>query len=932
MKPFARKLPAAVSLTRCMLLVLSAIPASLVTAADKVDFERDVVPIFRQHCVGCHAGDDAEAGFDIETPAGLLAGGDSGVAVTPGAASSSRLYLMLSGKLEPVMPPEDEPPLDEQQQAIIAAWIDQGAEVSAEMPLKVELRTPRIEPRADIATPATAIAISPDGAIRAVARYGEIELRDPHGDIIRTISGEFGKVNSLQFNRAGSQLLVASGVAGAYGAAAIYDLSSGQRVTELVGHRDILYAAVFSPDESLVATAGYDRQILLWDLQTSEPRHVLSGHNGAIFDLAFSPDGKVLISGCADETVKVWSVATGARLDTLNQSEGEVLAVDITPDGNWIVAASADNRLRVWQLVSTDQPAINPLVATRFIDDSPLVNFRFTPDGNVLVVLSQSGNVSLVRTSDWNQAATLPPLGETGTDIAFPADGNLAIFSLMNGQIVQRELPSIETESHVAEQSLTPIYLDLGEPQQLLEQDLRQQQSAVADETDKPIDVGRGVQINGAISNVGESDFYRWPVRRGEVWAIDADATTGSAIDPIVSILDAQGEPIPQARLQAIRESYFTFRGKDSTQTSDFRLFNWEEMKLNQFLFAAGEVTRLSMHPRGPDSGFNVYPDDGPRWTYFGTSHRAHALNEPAYIVRPIGLHETPIANGLPVFDLNYENDDDPMRIAGNSSRLLFTAPTTGQCIVKIRDTRGEGGAGFDYQLSIRAAQPRFHPSFDQPPSPILKGTGREFTVRVDRFDGFDGPVTFEIVDLPAGLISNSPITVEAGQRFATANLWADESTAAWEGEQTARLIAHATVAGRHVEREVGVIGKLMLGDRPSAIPSLHPITHEVSENEAWTLQVRRGETATARILVRRKAGFQNEIRFGNETSARNPTHGVYVDNIGLSGLLVRENESEREFFLTADPVAQPGKRAFHLQAQIDGNVTTYPIVVEVLP
>ncbi len=124
----------------------------------------------------------------------------------------------------------------------------------------------------------------------------------------------------------------------------------------------------------------------------------------------------------------------------------------------------------------------------------------------------------------------------------------------------------------------------------------------------------------------------------------------------------------------------------------------------------------------------------------------------------------------------------------------------------------------------------------------------------------------------------------------------------------------------------------MKLGDRPNAIPSVHPVDREVPENEPWTIQIRRGETATARILVRRKEGFNNEIQFGKEDSGRNTTHGVYVDNIGLSGLLVRAGESEREFFLTADPASQLGKRLFHLRGQIDGNVTTYPIVVEVLP
>ena len=157
--------------------------------------------------------------------------------------------------------------------------------------------------------------------------------------------------------------------------------------------------------------------------------------------------------------------------------------------------------------------------------------------------------------------------------------------------------------------------------------------------------------------------MYRWQANAGEVWAIDADKVGKSPIDTIITVLDAGDRPVLRTRLQAVRDSYFTFRGKDSKQVGDFRIFNWQEMHLGQYLYAAGEVTRLWMHPRGPDSGFNVYPGEGMRWTYFGTTHTAHALGEPAYIVEALPEGSEPVANGLPVFDVYYENDDDPMRV-----------------------------------------------------------------------------------------------------------------------------------------------------------------------------------------------------------------------------------------------------------------------------
>ena len=898
-----------------------------IAAADRVKFESDIAPIFRAHCAGCHSAEEPEGGFAVDSAEALRKGGSSGVAITAGTASSSRLWLMVSGKLEPKMPPEDETPLSEKQLSLIETWIEQGAQMPHDeaAPMR-QLRTPQIEPMSAAAKPVTAMAMTSDGSIRAIARFGSIELLDANQSEIGTITGDLGKVNSLQFDREGTKLLAATGTTGAFGLAVVFDVGTQQRVLELAGHRDILYAAEFSPDQRLIATAGYDRKIILWDAETGTQLRTLRGHNGAIFDLAFSPDGRVLVSACADETAKVWSVESGERLDTLGQSEGEVFAVDVTPDGAHIIAASADNRLRVWRLVSINESKINPLLVTRFVDESPLVNFRIAPDGEFLVVLSQSGNVKIIRTRDWNQAASLDPLNEMATDVIVSSSGQAVEISLMNGEVVHRPLPPLESDVSTARQGFQPVYMDLGKPTEVNEDALRQQQS------EEVLSVGRGVQISGVISADDETDQYQWSARKGEVWAIDADALADSPIDTAIAIYDSAGLPVLNTRLQAVRESYFTFRGKNSSQTNDFRMFNWQLMNLNDYLYASGEVTKLFTHPRGPDSGFNVYPDEGNRWTYFGTSHRAHALGEPAYVVRPLAEGEDPVANGLPIFNIYFENDDDPLRLAGTNSRLLFTAPKEDAYTIRIRDTRGQGGSNYAYRLTARAAQPGFRPHFEQPNHKLLRGTGRDFKVRVDRLDGFTGPVTFEIDGLTPGVLSNSPITIEPGHRFALANIWADETAEAWQESPTVTVTAHALVSGRYVERKVGVIDKLELLDRPKAIPSIHPIDREVPENQAWTLQVRRGETATARILVRRQDGFKNEIRFGNEQSGRNTAHGVYVDNIGLSGLLVRAEENEREFFLTADPIAKPGKRRFHLQGRVDGNVTTFPIWVEVLP
>src|SRR4029077_1914353 len=174
-------------------------------------------------------------------------------------------------------------------------------------------------------------------------------------------------------------------------------------------------------------------------------------------------------------------------------------------------------------------------------------------------------------------------------------------------------------------------------------------------------------------------DYFRFESKAGATWIVETDAARrGSPIDTAIEVLQADGRPIERVLLQAVRDSYVTFRGIDGN-TRDCRLVNWEEMQLNQFAYLNGEVVKLFRSPRGPDSGFLFYEGEGgKRKCYFDTTGTVHAVDEPCFIVEPHAPGAKLVANGLPVFPLYYVNDDDGQRRTGSDSRLTFTAPADG--------------------------------------------------------------------------------------------------------------------------------------------------------------------------------------------------------------------------------------------------------------
>ena len=91
----------------------------------KVDFARDVQPLFIAHCTECHGPQEQKNGFRLDRRRDALRGG-TGTMIARGSAVTSRLYLKLIGdQYGPQMPPAAE--LAQEEIDIIKTWIDQGA-------------------------------------------------------------------------------------------------------------------------------------------------------------------------------------------------------------------------------------------------------------------------------------------------------------------------------------------------------------------------------------------------------------------------------------------------------------------------------------------------------------------------------------------------------------------------------------------------------------------------------------------------------------------------------------------------------------------------------------------------------------------------------------------------------------------------------------
>ncbi|MEM7013576.1 MAG: LamG-like jellyroll fold domain-containing protein [Verrucomicrobiota bacterium] len=110
----------------CLFAITISAAAGASFAADPPNFEDDVLPIFKQHCNGCHNPDKRKADLDLTTYSGVLKGSSGGEVVKAGVPDTSWLYetVIHAEDVEP-MPPK-KPKIDDAQIELIHKWIAGG--------------------------------------------------------------------------------------------------------------------------------------------------------------------------------------------------------------------------------------------------------------------------------------------------------------------------------------------------------------------------------------------------------------------------------------------------------------------------------------------------------------------------------------------------------------------------------------------------------------------------------------------------------------------------------------------------------------------------------------------------------------------------------------------------------------------------------------
>ncbi|MBB6049188.1 c-type cytochrome domain-containing protein [Armatimonas rosea] len=408
--------------------------------AKAIVFSRDVLPILRPSCMGCHSGPTPASGYSMDTVAKLLAGGRHGAAVVPGKGAQSNLLRYCNGELKPKMPPSGA--LDKVQLGTLKRWIDEGAKIdslvaatSLPQPLpSPETLVPRGEGRGARGglAPVTALALSPNGKTLAVGGYRVVRLVDPlTGELQKTLTGCADQVQSLAWEASGERLAAAGGVPGESGEVAIFALASGKVEKTLTGHTDVVVSVAWRSGTDEIATGSLDKTTALWNVATGQRLRLLKDHADTVLAVVYSPSGEFLATASADRTAKLYRTKDGVRVAALNAHQDAIVRLAFSPDSKRLVTGSADKTVRIWSV--KDGPIENP-DATQY-EAEALTACAFSPDNQRLFWVSASRKIKVFAANGRDYQLELGDATDWVTSLAATTDGKTLIAGTLDGKL-----------------------------------------------------------------------------------------------------------------------------------------------------------------------------------------------------------------------------------------------------------------------------------------------------------------------------------------------------------------------------------------------------------------------------------------------------------------------------------------------------------------
>jgi mono/diheme cytochrome c family protein len=452
-----RRLPAQPGVALALASVLSLVVGSRLAAAEPVSWFREVTPLFKRSCNGCHNPNKLKGEVDTSTYAGFLKPGKNGANFVPGDPAKSLVLSEVSGK-EPSMPKEGDP-LSPAEIALLERWIREGAK--DDTPADAYSTRLTEPPRYEALPVLTALAVSPDGRWLATSGYHEVLVFSlPDYERVGRWVGEATRIESLAFSPDSKHLAVAGGVPARAGQIQVWSVETGKSAAAWTLSADSLYGVSWSPTGDRLAFGGADKAVRIVGFPGGKELMRFDNHSDWSLQTAWLPTGQRILSGSRDRAVKLIDATNGQFIDDINKLLEPVTCLTRHPKDESVAYGGAEGGLRIYRAKEnqerTDGNRDVNLVREFERQPGAVQSVAFSPDGAWLAAGLPKGEVRLYQTSDGKRGATLGGHDGAVFSLAFAPDGKHLFTGSFDGLIREFTVPDGKLVGLVQSAPLSP--------------------------------------------------------------------------------------------------------------------------------------------------------------------------------------------------------------------------------------------------------------------------------------------------------------------------------------------------------------------------------------------------------------------------------------------------------------------------------------------
>gem|GEM_PF-1053722 len=305
----------------------------------------------------------------------------------------------------------------------------------------------------------TALDWSPDGEYLAVAAGNAVYLFKlaPRADSLERLAklGMGSLTPSLKFSPQGDLLAAGS----KDGHLHVWSMSSlktagSQEVREaklaVEAHKKGVNWVAFSPNESLLASAGNDAMVRLWDLETGQQVSSIIGGTYVIPCVSFTRDGAYLAIANGPR-VRFRQLETGRMAATLDADAG-LFSLALSPDGGTLAASALDGGVWMWQSPTAPLDPnleVEPLVVfPDYATTSPnafVWTLQYNINGNLLAAASTDARIYFIDPVQGELVYTLKGHNSAVTALKFNPQGTSLVSAGLDATVrlwkVEKGLP-----------------------------------------------------------------------------------------------------------------------------------------------------------------------------------------------------------------------------------------------------------------------------------------------------------------------------------------------------------------------------------------------------------------------------------------------------------------------------------------------------------